>query len=116
MVYLKLFGSPSLLRDEVVLTGRAAQRHRLALLALLVLAPGRRMSRDKVIAYLWPERDGDAGRNLLKVSTYVLRAELAETALVSEGDDVRLDPDVVRSDVSEFADAIARADYSRAVE
>src|SRR5688572_14380473 len=110
MYYLTIFGSPSVQREEVVLTGRVAQRHRLALLALLVLAPGRRMSRDKIIAYLWPERDGDGARNLLKVSTYVLRAELGENAVVSDCDDLRLDIDVVRSDVLEFANALAAGD------
>jgi DNA-binding SARP family transcriptional activator len=53
-VDLRLFGSPSLSIDGVILSGRAAQRHRLALLALLALSPGCRLSREKLLAYLWP--------------------------------------------------------------
>src|SRR5687768_18606156 len=94
--FLRLFGSPSIEASDgggVPLSGRVAQRHRLALLALIAVAPGQRLSRDKLIAYLWPESDSERARNLLKVSTYVLRSELGESALMSEGDDVRLNAD-----------------------
>jgi DNA-binding SARP family transcriptional activator len=116
MFYLKLFGSPSLERDDgAPLTGRAAQRHRVALLALLALAPAQRLSRDKLIAYLWPESDSERGRNLLNVSTYVLRAAMGESALLSSGDDLRLNADVIQVDVAEFEAALERADHARVV-
>ncbi len=116
--YLRLFGSPSIEADDgrgVPLSGRVAQRHRLALLALVAMAPGQRLSRDKLLAYLWPESDSERGRNLLKVSSYVLRSELGETALLSEGDDLRLNADVVRTDAVELEDALERGDYAAAV-
>ena len=118
---LRLFGSPTI---EVVdsaatvpqpLTGRVAQRHRIALLALTSMAPGRRMSRDKLLAYLWPESDDDRGRNLLKVATYVLRSGLGDSAILSEGDDLRLNADVVHTDTVEFDAALARQDFAAAV-
>ena len=114
MFQLKLFGNPSIDRDGVLLTGRASQRHRLALLALLALAPDRRLSRDKLIAYLWPESDPERGRNLLKVATYVLRSALGESALGSNGDGLSLNPDVIRVDVNEF-EAMLERDHARAV-
>jgi serine/threonine-protein kinase len=86
-----------------------------ALLALLALSPGQRLTRDRLIATLWPERDGDGGRNLLKVATYVLREALTETALLTEGDSLRLNTDVVQVDVVEFEDALERGDHSAAV-
>ena len=114
--HLRLFGSPSIERgDGVPLTGRAAQRHRLALLALLAMAPAQRMTRDKLIACLWPENDPEGGRNLLKVSSYVLRTTLGEGIVLSEGDDLRLNADLVRTDAAEFDAAFARADHARAV-
>ena len=85
------------------------------MLAVIAMAPGQRMSRDKLIAYLWPESDPERGRNLLKVSTYVLRTELGEGALLSDGDDLRLAMDVVRVDAAEFESALARADHAQAV-
>jgi len=87
----------------------------MALLAILALAPAGRLSRDKLIAYLWPESDAERGRNLLKVSTYVLRSALGESALLSEGDDLRLNADVVQSDLAEFETALERADHARVV-
>jgi TolB-like protein/DNA-binding SARP family transcriptional activator/Flp pilus assembly protein TadD len=116
--YLRLFGSPSIEVDDgggVRLSGRVAQRHRLALLALIAMAPGQRLSRDKLIAYLWPESDSERARNLLKVSSYVLRTELGELALVSEGDDLRLNANVVRIDAVDLDAALARADHAGAV-
>ena len=111
---LTLFGSPSLESDGPV-PARATQRHRVALLALLAQAPGRRLSRDKLLAMLWPERDADRGRNLLKVASYVLREALGERALLSEGDDLRLNADVIRIDVAEFEAALEQDEPARAV-
>jgi DNA-binding SARP family transcriptional activator len=113
---LELFGSPSITGpDGAHVAGRAAQRHRLALLALLALSPGMRSSRDRVMAYLWPESDLDHARNLLKVSVYVLRKALGEDAVLSEGDELRLNPDVIGTDVALFEAAIQEADYEKAV-
>src|SRR5688500_20394063 len=91
--HLRLFRSPSIEADDgggVPLSGRVAQRHRPALLALVAMAPGQRLSRGKLIAYLWPERDYERGRNLLQASSYVLRTDTGELALVSDGDALRL--------------------------
>lgn len=52
---LRLFGSTSLAGEDAALSGPAVQRHRLALLALLALAPPQRLSRAKPIGNLWPE-------------------------------------------------------------
>jgi TolB-like protein/DNA-binding SARP family transcriptional activator/Flp pilus assembly protein TadD len=85
------------------------------LLALLGVSPGQRLTRDHLIATLWPERDTESGRNLLKVATYVLRESLSETALLSEGDFLRLNSDAIRVDAVEFEAAVSRADHAAAV-
>jgi len=114
--YLKLFGSPSLEGgDRAILSGRATQRHRLALLALLAVAADRRLTREKLIAYLWPEAEPERGRNNLNVSTYVLRTALGEGAFLSAGEDLRLNPEVIHTDVAEFETALEGADHARAV-
>ena len=56
MVELRTFGGLSIEANGAPPTGAAAQRKTLALLALLARHP-RGLSRDKVIAYLWPETD-----------------------------------------------------------
>jgi TolB-like protein/DNA-binding SARP family transcriptional activator/Flp pilus assembly protein TadD len=114
--HLRLFGAPSIERaDGEALTGRAAQRHRVALLALIAMTPDARLSRDKLIATLWPESNADRGRNLLKVSTYVLRSTLGDDALLSDRDALRLNADVVRVDAADFEAALASGDWARAV-
>lgn len=116
MASLKLFGSPSLQTDAAgPLTGRAVQRHRLALLALLAIAGPRGVSRDTLIAQLWPEGDPERARNLLSVSVYVLRAAMGEDALLSEGNDLRLNPDRVTVDVAAFEAAVQAGDPATAV-
>lgn len=114
MLRLALLGAPSLERGGGLVDGRAAHRHRLALLALLALAPGRRLGRDRLLAWLWPESDTRHGRNLLKVSTYVLRSALGDAALLSAGDELRLNSELVTVDVLEFEGALQRGDHARA--
>jgi TolB-like protein/DNA-binding SARP family transcriptional activator/Flp pilus assembly protein TadD len=116
MIRVRLFGVPAIEQDGSLLTGRATQRHRLALLALLALSPGNRLSRDRLIATLWPESDQERGRNLLKVATYVLRSTLGDDALISAGDELRLSTDLIAIDVAEFEDALQRSDHARAIE
>ena len=95
MIQLRLLGAIGLASLDGPVTGRAAQKRRLALLALLALAPARTLSRDKLIALLWPESETEHARHLLSVALYELRRALGEDALQSRGDDVELGPSVV---------------------
>jgi DNA-binding SARP family transcriptional activator/TolB-like protein len=99
-------------RDGPV-SGRAAHKRRIALLSILALARGRSVGRERLMGLLWPEHNGDAARHNLSESLYVLRKELGE-GLASSGDEVRLDPAVVSSDVGEFEAALERGDLENA--
>ncbi|MFN2565986.1 MAG: BTAD domain-containing putative transcriptional regulator [Gemmatimonadaceae bacterium] len=87
---------------------------RLALLALLAAAGDRGLSRDKVIAYLWPESPAEKARHALEQLLYALRREAGGELFVN-GNPLRLDPGAVRSDISEFDDALAAGELERAV-
>ena len=100
MFTLKLLGGASLERSGTPVPGRAARGHRLALLALL--SRGRALSRDRILALLYPEADTDRGRRSLSDTLYLLRGVLGEDVLIASGDDLRLDPDSITSDVAEF--------------
>ena len=115
MISLKLFGGASLERDGAILSGPVAQRHRLALLALLCVSHPRLLSRDKLLGYLWPERDTEHGRNLLKQAVHVVRRALGEDVLLSAGDDLRLDASQLDCDLLAFEEALATGDRERAV-
>jgi adenylate cyclase len=100
MFILKLLGGASVERSGTPVPGRAARGHRLALLALL--ARGRPLSRDRVLALLYPESDTDRGRRALSDTLYLLRGALGEEVLSAPGDELRLNPDVITTDVAEF--------------
>ena len=113
---LRLLGAPCVLGpDDRVLAGRATHRHRLGLLALLALAPDPGIHRDKLMAYLWPERDEGQARHLLKQAVYVVRAELGSDAITGSSDRLRLNPDRIGVDVRDFDGAMARGDHASAL-
>lgn len=115
MLSIKLFGGASLEGEDGPFSGPAAQRHRLALLALLAASHPRAVSRDKLVAYLWPESDAAHARNLLNQAVHALRRALGEDAILSTGDELRLAPGVLQCDVMAFEDALAAGDLERAV-
>jgi DNA-binding SARP family transcriptional activator/TolB-like protein len=115
MLFLRLLGNASLQDEQSNLSGRAVQPRRLALLALLALSPRKALSRDKLLAYLWPESDTEQGRHLLSVAVYELRKALGEGLLVTARDDVSLNPSALNIDVDQFEAAISAGDYDRAL-
>ncbi|TFH19803.1 MAG: hypothetical protein E4H03_13290, partial [Myxococcales bacterium] len=116
MIVLKLFAGIAIEGHERPLSGRAAQRHRLALLAMLAASQPRAVSRDKLIAHLWPENDAAHARNLLNQAAHALRQLLGKDAIVSHSDSLTLSPARVASDVGQFEEAIAVGHRDRAVE
>jgi DNA-binding SARP family transcriptional activator/TolB-like protein len=113
MFAVKLLGSASLEGASGALTGPATQRRRIALLALL--ATSRTLSRDKLAAYLWPERGSENARKLLNQAVHALRKALGEQAILSAGDELRLGARAVACDVIAFEAALAAGELERAV-
>jgi TolB-like protein/DNA-binding SARP family transcriptional activator/Tfp pilus assembly protein PilF len=112
---LKLFGGASIDDRGAPLTGRAVQRRRLALLSLLAVARRRGLTRDKAVAYLWPDSNTERARHLLSDSVYRINQALGGEAIVAAGDELRLNPDRLPSDAWEFADALEAGDFEHAV-
>lgn len=94
--------------------GAAAQRKSLALLALLA-GSERGMSRDKILAYLWPDAEASRASHRLTQLAYALRRDLDADSLFLGSNDLRLNPDLISSDVREFAQARQSGDLERAV-
>ena len=86
----------------------------MAILALLARAGERGVSRDKVLALLWPDADPERGSRTLAQALYALRKDLVADDAIVGSKELRFDPALVTSDVSEFASAIARGDDARA--
>src|SRR5438874_4185550 len=115
MLELRTFGGLSLKDGGATIGGAATQRKTLALLALLAGAGKNGLSRDKLIAFLWPENDTEHGRNLLNQACYALRHDLRARELLVGASELRLNPDVVRSDLEAFEATLQRGDAEAAV-
>src|SRR5215212_1266875 len=96
---LKLFGGAVIDADSGPITGRATQRHRLALLALLSTTRRLYRGRDQLVTVLWPDADAERGRKLLSDSIYRINQALGGEAIIGAGDDVRLNRQQLGSDV-----------------
>ena len=114
MLRLRVMGIPSVERDGIPLSGRATQRRRLALLALLSVARDRGVSRDRCIAFLWPDHDEDRGRHSLSQLLYGIRHELGPV-VINGIDEIRLNPAGIISDVGLFEEALDRDDLQGAI-
>jgi DNA-binding SARP family transcriptional activator/TolB-like protein len=112
---LRLLGGAWIEGPDGALPGRAAQPRRLALLALLASAGGQPVSRDKLIALLWPESSPESARHSLADSVYVLGRELGASPVVAVGNSLRLNTAVVSSDLAGFDQALGSGDLERAI-
>lgn len=113
MITVQLLGGACLRSGDLPLAGPPAQRHRVALLALIVAAWPTPLSRDRAMALLWPERDLANARRLLNLAVHVLRATIGESAIVSTGDGLVLDPSRLTCDLHAFNVALSTGDHDR---
>ncbi|HTR78743.1 MAG TPA: tetratricopeptide repeat protein, partial [Gemmatimonadaceae bacterium] len=114
MLYLQTFGTVNLKRDGELLTGAAQQRRLLAALAVLAVAGPAGVSRDKLLAMFWPESDADKARRALNQLLYHIRKELGDLVIGSA--ELRLNPELISTDVGDFDSHIGRGTSERAAE
>jgi DNA-binding SARP family transcriptional activator/TolB-like protein len=114
-IVLTLFGAPTVEKEGRPARGRAVQRRRLAILALLAASRLRTVSRDRAIGLLWPDGDTSQARKLLSEALYVIRRELGEDLLLVSGDDIELARDGVVCDLWRFEDACKADDADAAI-
>jgi DNA-binding SARP family transcriptional activator/tetratricopeptide (TPR) repeat protein len=107
MLRLTLLGGLSLERDDVLLDASAPRRRLLAILALLAGHRPHGLTRDKLLAFLWPESDTLHARNSLKQALYAIRHTIGIDVLTACGDVIRLDPAAIQVDTWEFEAALS---------
>ena len=69
-----------------------------------------------MIGLLWPDQPDATARHNLADTVYQVRKALGESAVRSEGEQVRLNSQLIAADVPEFDAAIAADDPARAIE
>ncbi len=91
------------------------QPKRLALLAYLALSSSRSaQSRDRLIAYFWPEAGQDEARSALRQALHHLRQRLGEAAIISGADGrLSLSPSMLLCDAVDLESAAASGDDAR---
>ena len=85
---------------------RPVQRRRLAVLALLATAEERGLSRDQLVAYLWPESGQESARHSLEQLLYELRRSMADDLFLGVNP-LRLNSAVLEADAALFERALA---------
>src|SRR5918992_134218 len=115
MLRLRTLGGLTIEDETGPLAGAIARKRSLALLALVAMGTEQGISRDRVLAYLWPESDTDRARNNLKQTLFQLRQELHEDVFIRGPGPLRLNPDAISVDSCDFQAAIERANPTTAV-
>ena len=87
----------------------------MAVLAMIARSGTRGISRDRLVAMLWPDADEEQGRNALKQALYALRRDSGAGELFAGGADLRLNPDEATCDVVEFERLLRASDLESAV-
>ena len=72
------------------------------------------MTRDRLIGMLWAETDEERARKGLNQALYALRQEMGADEVFLGTQDVRLNPDLVTSDVAAFSAALKAGQPERA--
>jgi serine/threonine-protein kinase len=115
MLRLRAFGGLTLDDGRAPPGSVVSQPRSLALLAVLANAGERPISRDKVLAYLWPETDAAKAGHRLAQSLYALRRDIGVESLIRASNDLRLNPRVIHSDIQDFTDELERGELRAAV-
>ena len=111
MFRLETFGGLALTDQQ---EERPQPRRRLALFARLAASGAKGVSRDDLLALLWPERNAESARHSLDQLLYEMRRALGASPAVG-GATLRLDPAIISCDLAEWDAALRRGDLEAAV-
>ncbi len=116
LVRLHCLGSLSVERDGTPVGGAVAQPRRAALLALVASAGSRGITRDAIIASLWPDQGEDRAPRVLSQALYALRRELGSEDSIRGSRELRLDTELVSCDLWDFRRCLEEGSPARAAE
>jgi DNA-binding SARP family transcriptional activator/Tfp pilus assembly protein PilF len=115
MLHLRTFGGLALQRESTALDPVNAQRKAMALLAVLAGAGSRGIGRDKLMLLFWPESDANRARGALKQMLHTLRRLLGSPDVILGTAELRLDPELIESDLTRFRTALEEGEPEAAV-
>ena len=104
------------LDDGSPLGGAASQKRALALLTIVAASGESGLSRDKLVALLWPETSDERARHSLTQLMYAARRAVnVDDLFVADGGDVRLNSERITSDLRSMDEALAAGELEEAV-
>ena len=115
---VRLFGGLEVDTPDGAIPDRAWRKRKARLLfAMLVTKQGRDIPRDQLLDYLWPDMPEDKARNNFYVVWNTLKGALSPNLpkgencpfVESVGGLCRVNPDLVRSDLDDFEEALEKA-------
>ncbi|MEO7997287.1 MAG: BTAD domain-containing putative transcriptional regulator [Gemmatimonadaceae bacterium] len=115
MLRILTFGGMSVAHPERELAGAVLQPRRLALLAVLARAGERGVTRERLLTLFWPDDEEERARKALTQAVYALRRDLGDDGTIVGTQELRLDAELIASDVAEFAQQIKRGRLTEAV-
>lgn len=113
--HLRLLGGFALDRASGGAAPVLRQRRSEGVLAVLAVSADLGCSRDRLIAYFWPESPESKARHNLRDALYALRQTLGSDAVLNAGDGLRMNPGVIRADVQAFEEALQEGQLAKAV-
>ena len=113
MIRVRTLGGLSASRDDQPPSGAATQPRRLAVLALVARAGDRGITREHLLALLWPDADVEGGRRALSQALHALRTDLHDDLFIGV-QELRLNLAAATCDVLDFEAAMAAHDWERA--
>lgn len=114
MIRIRMLGGLSASRAGEA-PGAAAQARRLAVLALIARSGERGITRERLLALLWPDSEEEAGRRSLTQALHVLRRDLGAEDLFLGVQELRINDAVTTCDVLQFEAALKEQAWERAV-
>lgn len=113
---LHTFGGLWLALDDGAPATGLSQPRRLTLLAIVAAGGTQGMSRDRVLATLWPESDTERARHALAQLVYSLRRSSGGQPLLVGDSQLRLDASSLTSDCGDLLAAAQAGHHARVVE
>ena len=113
MIRIRTLGGLSASRDDQGPSGAAIQPRRLAVLALVARTGDRGITRERLLALLWPDAEAEAGRRALSQALHTLRVDLVDDLFLGV-QELRLNLAAARCDVLDFEAALAGREWERA--
>jgi DNA-binding SARP family transcriptional activator/TolB-like protein/Flp pilus assembly protein TadD len=113
-LHLRTFGGLTLLDGRDGSTAVPLARKAMATLALLVDAGPTGLSRDRLVALLWPESDESRGRNALRQTLHVIRSSLNGSDPLEGTAVIAVKRESLTSDIGDFQQAIQAKDDAEA--